>query len=419
MKILFICDYFPPFIKGGGEISTYWQAKKLIEEKIKVLVLAPKYKDIIKFKKDKIKIFWYQLPFKLKSASPIIFLNPIYTSFLFFKIVKVCQKENIDLLHCQGKYSAPAAVLAKLFLKLPLVLTLRDYRGICNHGFCLYKDSKACNLFSFFKKDFLVYFKNYIKNKNILTFFLQAFASFLGRINTFFLAFFMKKADRFICVSNFVATIYINNGFAEDKMVTVYNTTPKININEVKIPKAVKQKIGQYKYVFLYAGKLSLGKGAGVLIAAAKKIIKTRSDILFIFAGKLHYPIKKFKSSQLVFLGKLKHQLLIKIMSLVDVVCLPSLWPEPLSRVTLEAFSMGKPILSSNVGGQKELVSKKRGWLFKPNEIELIKSINESLKERHKWKSMASNAKKYAASLENRQIKKLISLYSFCINKLY
>ena len=415
MRILFICDYFPPFSKGGGEISSYCQAKKLTQQGVEVVVLAPKYKNRLKIRKENFKRYWYNFPFRLENSSPILFLNPFFFFYLLWQIIKICQKEKINLIHCQGKYSAPSSIFAKVFLKIPVILTLRDYKGICNHGFCLYKNKKSCNLFSFLKKDFWFYYKHYIKNKNIFSFLKQFIFSYFGRINTFILSFFMKRADKLVCVSDFIKKVYKVNRFPKEKLITIYNLPPQKEIKEIELSRKLEDKMGQYKYVILYVGKLSLGKGAGLLINTAQDIIKKRKEVLFIFCGKIHYPIQKVKSKQLLFLGRIDQQLLFKIMKLVDIVCIPSIWPEPLSRVTLESFFLSKPVLSSRAGGQTELVNKKNGWLFNPHFDDFKEKINQALKEERSWKQKGMDGKKLIQNLEEKEIKKLINLYQSLI----
>ena len=411
MKILFICDYFPPFSKGGGEISSYWQAKKLTQQGVEVVVLAPKYQNRLKIKKENFKRYWYNFPFRLENTSPILFLNPFFFFYLLRQIIKACQKEKINLIHCQGKYSAPSSIFAKVFLKIPVILTLRDYKGICNHAFCLYKSKKSCNLFSFFKNDFLFYYLNYIKKRNIFSFSSQLIMSYFGRINTFVLSFFMSKADRFVCVSDYVGEVYKRNGYDKSKMLTVYNFGPETKIRDFRLPKKIQQKINQFKYRILYSGKLSLGKGAALLLAAACKIVKKRKDILFIFAGDIYFPIKKIKDRQLFFLGKVNQQFLFRIIELSNVICVPSLWPEPLSRVVIEAFFFQRPVLSSVVGGLTEFVSNRNGWLFEPTEKNLIKTIKLAFKKENNWPDLGRNGKEFLSKLEEKNIDKLIFLY--------
>ena len=64
--------------------------------------------------------------------------------------------------------------------------------------------------------------------------------------------------------------------------------------------------------------------------------------------------------------------------SLADVVVSSSIEPEAFGRVSVEAQSMGKPIVASNIGGSKEtIINKKTGFLYKHDDPrELAKSLN-------------------------------------------
>ena len=64
--------------------------------------------------------------------------------------------------------------------------------------------------------------------------------------------------------------------------------------------------------------------------------------------------------------------------SLSDVAVSASTEPEAFGRVAVEAQSMGKPIIASNIGGSKETVlNKKSGFLYKFDDPrELAKNLN-------------------------------------------
>ena len=64
--------------------------------------------------------------------------------------------------------------------------------------------------------------------------------------------------------------------------------------------------------------------------------------------------------------------------SLSDVAVSASLEPEAFGRISVEAQSMGKPIIASNIGGSKEtVINKKTGLLYKYDDPrELAKSLN-------------------------------------------
>ena len=86
--------------------------------------------------------------------------------------------------------------------------------------------------------------------------------------------------------------------------------------------------------------------------------------------------------------------------SLADVVVSSSIEPEAFGRISVEAQSMGKPIIASNIGGSKEtIVNKKTGFLYKHDDPrELAKSLNTVIQlSPEELKSMGNEGRKNIA----------------------
>ena len=80
-----------------------------------------------------------------------------------------------------------------------------------------------------------------------------------------------------------------------------------------------------------------------------------------------------------------------------DLVVSPSIEPEAFGRVAVEAQSMEKPIIASDIGGSKEtIINNKTGFLFKSGNAEsLSKKILEVLNtDESKLKSMGIEGRK-------------------------
>ena len=68
MRILFLCDYFPPFAPGGAEWSSYYSAKALARKGEEIIVLTPNYGQLPKIeRKQGFKVIRFPFPFKLKN----------------------------------------------------------------------------------------------------------------------------------------------------------------------------------------------------------------------------------------------------------------------------------------------------------------------------------------------------------------
>ena len=88
------------------------------------------------------------------------------------------------------------------------------------------------------------------------------------------------------------------------------------------------------------------------------------------FTDKLKKKIKKLNLiNRVVFCGNISD--MPAVYSVADIVLSTSLEPEAFGRVSAEASSMSKPIISSNHGGSREIVENNvTGWLVEPNNPE-------------------------------------------------
>lgn len=78
-----------------------------------------------------------------------------------------------------------------------------------------------------------------------------------------------------------------------------------------------------------------------------------------------------------------------------DLFCLPSNY-EGLPMVILEAMSIGKPIVSSDVGGIKEIVINDYNGYVLENDVEkFVKAITEILSDEDKARTMSDNSKAF------------------------
>lgn len=84
---------------------------------------------------------------------------------------------------------------------------------------------------------------------------------------------------------------------------------------------------------------------------------------IFIFAGKGDLCAS---APHIVNLGSIPHDDVLALYDLADLVVVPSVWPEPLSRVILEAMVNGKPVVATRAGGSPEAVAENVTGLLVP-----------------------------------------------------
>src|SRR5207237_5485294 len=145
------------------------------------------------------------------------------------------------------------------------------------------------------------------------------------------------------------------------------NVPPPSSPSPVKDVEALRARLGVAgRPVVLYVGKLSPGKGTPDLLAAADLVQRTCPEATFLLAGD---GAPGPTPANVRRLGPLANRDVLSLYPLADVVVVPSVIPDALSRVILEAMSAGRPVIATRVGGTPELVlDGKTGLLVERND---------------------------------------------------
>jgi glycosyltransferase involved in cell wall biosynthesis len=163
----------------------------------------------------------------------------------------------------------------------------------------------------------------------------------------------------------------------------------------------------------LYAGKLSAGKGTPVLLEALDRIAAAVPGVRFVLAGKGGLPVPARPDLRL--LGVLPQPELFALYRAADVIVVPSVWPEPLSRVLLEAMRIGRPVVATAVGGTPDAVEHGVTGLLVPRQDPeaLAKAVIELLLDPERRERMGRAAAERAASTfsEHRLVDALLDAY--------
>jgi glycosyltransferase involved in cell wall biosynthesis len=120
--------------------------------------------------------------------------------------------------------------------------------------------------------------------------------------------------------------------------------------------------IGPTDPMVLFCGRMVIQKGPDLLVEAIPYILKFYPRAKFVFAGdgEMRQAVE-YRAGQLGvahatrFLGFQSNGALTRLYKACDVVCVPSR-NEPFGIVLLEAWSAGKPVVSTVNGGPAEFV---------------------------------------------------------------
>lgn len=414
MNILFLTEYFYPFAHGGSEWSTYYLTKGLLKRGFKIFILTPNFGTKNQEYWQSINIYRLPFPIKLnkkspKAVNPFWFSNFIYQIFSVYWIVKMVIGNKIDAIHVQGNYFVPSAYISSLILKKPMIVTLRDYITLCPYGFCLSekRNYRKCNISEYFRSEFNQFIEIYCKNTNYLKKILILFSSFRAKLLSSCLLFILKRLDKVVCISKKQEKIFNLNGLKNT--VVIYNSFEKLENNKATTK----------DYLF-FAGRLTPGKGANLLVKSFKNIVKSSPNLKLLIAGDglLKDEIKSFINKNnleknIELLGQISHTQVLSYLKQAKVCIVPSVWEEPFGRIALEAQLLAVPTIVSNRGGLPEIITDRiTGYVVKPNESSLTKAILKAMKNnstirRNIYKVYPSLLEKF----HNKVIDSYINLY--------
>lgn len=397
-----LSEYFIPFDRGGSEWSVYFLARGLIANNIDVTIFTPNYGAQEAQRISEIDIYRFPFYKRLKknheSVTPFYHTNIIWFLVVLIELFKFCRLYKPSVIHIQGKYFLPAAVIVGKILKIPTILTIRDYIILCPYAYCInnHNHYKACSFMEAIVKDRGVSF-NKSGNLSLVRYILTFFSAIYGWIVSMMLQFFSRRVTTRIAISHKLKEIYENNNIAVESVI----------FNSMELKRLKKPQKGKY---FLYVGRLTDGKGVDLLIDTYKDLFKkNKLRLVFIGTG----PLKNKIPEGIEVLGHRSYSSVRSYMKKAIAVIVPSQWEEPFGRVALEALALGIPVVASNRGGLPEIVNNnKTGIICEPNSKSIGTAMEQmKLHEMTFKKRILNSQKKLKNTFHNNPLTQYIKIY--------
>ena len=210
----------------------------------------------------------------------------------------------------------------------------------------------------------------------------------------------MVRSDLVIAGSNFIFS-HINNNYSKyltikKKFLVIFRGINIDYFDQTTVLESEESlllstwKLIKDKKIILMPGRLTTWKGQELFIEALNLVNKELGNQSFygvilgsdqgrnVYSKKLKRLAEQYRlSSQLKFVDNCKN--MPTAYKISDLIVSSSIEPEAFGRVVVEAQSMEKPIIASDIGGSSEtIVNNKSGFLFESgNVVSLSKKIIE------------------------------------------
>lgn len=354
-SVAFLIDYFEPFEVGGAERSARALADALDQAGVRVTVITPNFGARSSDTRYGVAIRRLPFPQRLQPgqlARRVFIANPALHAIYGLLVARILRRDRIDVLHVQNSPMVVAGAIACRLSRRPMILTIRDlgYLRASEH------DAHHHAAVSFKQRADEVYahVERWMKRQAA------------------------RRARTVVFVSNELHRLYEASSASEltRHAKVVYNIGPE---PAARPPEGVTQPR------VLFVGKLSAGKGLHVLYDAMQIVLDRIPGATLELAGQPGIgwsPPPPAIRDRVHLHGRIPASAVEQLMRDAALVVSPSVWPEPLSRVLLEAMSRGVPIVGSDVGGTAEAVGNDGALLVPPGDpLALADAITRLLRD--------------------------------------
>lgn len=187
-----------------------------------------------------------------------------------------------------------------------------------------------------------------------------------------------EYASKIVCVSQSIADTLINDGLSKDKVMTIHSGFDLKKFSNLPEPQIIKERLGVQNFypVIGVVGAFVHHKGHKNLIKALCNvwIYHKKMVVLFVGDGPAKDDILSYCSSKAlphIYLGYVEN--IAPIYKAFDIFVLPSISGEGSPAVVKEAAASMVPVVSTDVGGIKEILRNgKEAILVPPNNPSLL-----------------------------------------------
>lgn len=352
-KVLIVHNYYQI---PGGEDTVVANEKRMLERNGHQIVLYTRHNSELN---EFSKLQKLMLPFSM-----------IFSIKTYREVKHLIEKEKIDVVHVHNTLNliSPSVYYVAFRKKVPVVQTIHNFRLLCP-GAAFYRDGHICE--DCVSKGLLCAVKHGCYRGSRVQTLICAVSTWIHRL----LGTYGKL--NYICLTD----------FNKEKLLTL----KQIDKEKVFVkPNFVKtaEKILPYekrKDQFVYAGRLEEIKGIDLLLRAWSRLDREQFRLVVCGTGSMEQWCKEYiekeNLSNVEMRGFLDNAAVKEVIGESKALILPTRWYEGFPMTIAEAYSLGTPVIVSDLGNSGSLIEEgKNGMKFQPDSEE---SLCAAVKKMH------------------------------------
>lgn len=341
-NILIVHNYYQI---PGGEDTVVANEKKMLEEHGHKVILYSRNNAELKQMSKFHKLF---LP-----------ITTVFNPRTYKEIKRLIKSENIEIVHVHNTLNliSPAVYYAARDMKVPVVQTIHNFRLLCP-GATFYRDGHICE--DCVKSGLWCAVKHKCYRGSRMQTLACVISSWFHRITGIY------GKINYICLTEFNKSKLLELKQIKPKKVFV-----KPNFVESKGAFASEE---SRENQFVFAGRLDKLKGVDILFEAWKRMGKNAPKLIVCGTGPMEDWCKTFIQQNDVDIemrGFVPNAETLKIIANSKALVLPTQWYEGFPMSIVEAFSVGTPVVCSDLGNAGSIVEEgETGCKFSPDMVD-------------------------------------------------
>lgn len=345
---------------------------------------------------------------RIKGMNPLtLATNTLWNKTIARELQETTRKVRPDVVHFHNTFPiiSPASYYATKAEGIPIVQTLHNYRLLCPNAL-FFRDGHVC-------EDCMCKFVPWpgilhacYRGSRAATGVTAGMLSIHCVLRTY-----SRMVDVYVALTDFARQKFIQGRLPAEKIA--------VKSNFVDPDPGIGDGSGGYA---LFVGRLSQEKGIDTLLSSWE-IVGNKLPLKIVGDGLLASQVVEAAqhNSMVEFLGRQSGQQVLSLMKDAMVLIFPSIWYECFPVTIVEAYSVGLPVIASNLGGMSTLIDHRQtGLHFNPSDPEdLAKQIDWIVSHpselgRMRHAARAEYESKYTAELN---YKMLMDIYKTAIER--
>ncbi|MCR4635496.1 MAG: glycosyltransferase [Butyrivibrio sp.] len=275
------------------------------------------------------------------------------------EICELVEKEKIDVIHVHNTVAliSPAVYLAGINMGIPVVQTIHNFRLVCPNGVCYIRGHVCERCLEHGLKASLLY--NCYRDSKLQTFVCAMTIKIQRMLQTY-------RALYYICLTEFNKEKLLSAKQIKEENIYI---KPNFTTMEAKVVP-----YSDRKKQFVYAGRIEKIKGMELLLQAWMKLGEKAPKLIICGSGELEDWCREYiqnnEITTIEMLGQIDNSEVKRIVGESLAMIYPTQWYEGFPMAVAEAYTMGTPIIASDIGNVGNLVvDNVTGIKFKSNSV--------------------------------------------------